>query len=79
MSQPDINQVITNLKNNCSSDAFVWIILLDNEVLKIKSKMTWHKIGHAKNALRNFLYYSKGVYEQLLETNRVVFTPIRLN
>lgn len=79
MSQIDINEVILRLKKNCLEGKAVWIITIDDQILQIKSKVSWNKIGHAKLALKNYLYYlPQGTYEQLLESNRIVFTPIRL-
>ena len=83
-----LEQIITDLKERGMKEKHLWIIKIDNKPIRLKSKIAWKKIGHAKSALRNYLYDvkydiknthdAKDAYESLLASGRVDFVVVDL-
>lgn len=73
-----LEQIITDLKETGIKEKHLWIIKIDNKPIRLKSKVAWKKIGHAKNALRHYLYDVKNGYESLLASGRVDFVVVDL-
>lgn len=73
-----LEQIITDLKERGMKEKHLWIIKIDNKPIRLKSKIAWKKIGHAKSALRNYLYDVKNGYESLLASGRVDFVVVDL-
>lgn len=73
-----LEQIITDLKERGMKEKHLWIIKIDNKPIRLKSKIAWKKIGHAKSALRSYLYGVKNGYESLLASGRVDFVVVDL-